>query len=153
MRRWIRMSIIVSPLLYGSYLTWNYFQTTLGYKLESSVTSPSGRWQAYHYSVWVEHGFPTAEWDEVHLVDTTKSATPQNVFGFDRSPIAMNWRSDATLQIKLNNGVYIGTRKKQLGDVKIELAFEPNDRRSRRERLIELKIPKDEWWWYDIPVD
>ena len=49
--------------------------------------------------------------------------------------------------------MFIGERIKRLGDAKIEIQFEPNDPNARRDRLIENKIPKENWWMYDIPLD
>ena len=153
MRLWIWTAIIISPLLYGSYRIWKYVQTVLGYELVSSATSPSGEWRVDDYFVWVEHGFPTFDWREIHLTDIKANAAPQEVFGFSQSSATLNWLDGATLLIKVNNKVYIGKRIKQSGDVKIDLTFEPDDPQARRQRLIDHKIPKEDWWMYDIPLD
>ena len=66
---------------------------------------------------------------------------------------SLSWEDNVTLRITVRNSIYIGTRLRNVGDIKVQLDFEPDDPQARRERLIEHKIPKEKWWMYDIPLD
>jgi hypothetical protein len=97
--------------------------------------------------------FTTFEWSEIRLTDIGQKGLPQRVLLFSLSEIGLAWPDQDTLLIKAENRMFIGDRIKRLGDAKIEISFEPNDPNARRDRLIENKIPKENWWMYDIPLD
>ena len=153
MRRWIWIAVIGCPLLYVSYKVWSYFHPEPEYRLESSTFSPSGRWRVQNYSVWMSTAFTTFEWSEIRLTDIGRKGTPQRVLLFSLSEVGLAWPDQDTLLIKAENRMFIGERIKRLGDANIEILFEPDDPNARRDRLIEHKIPKDDWWMYDIPLD
>jgi len=97
--------------------------------------------------------FTTFEWSEIRLTDIGRKGTPQRVLLFSLSEVGLAWPDQDTLLIKAENRIFIGERIKRLGDANIEILFEPDDPNARRDRLIGNKIPKENWWMYDIPVD
>ena len=152
MRRWIWLAILSLSMIYASYRIWNATHPKPEYELESSVTSPSGRWRAEHYLGWVQLGFSVEVWREIRLTDQLNLSTTK-MLRFTSGPVTMRWSDDFTLAVRAENTILISTRINQNSDIKIQLAFEPDDPQARRQRLIEHKIPKEDWWMYDIPLD
>ena len=153
MRRWLWIAILLSPVAWGATQIWEHFHPEREYREISREISPSGRWRAVQHLGWVQAGFSVAEWIEVRLIDRDQADKTSLVMEGSQYLLALKWESDSMLRIKVRNSIYIGTRAIRVGDVKIELDFEPNDPAARRDRLIMLNVPKEKWWMYDIPLD
>ena len=152
LRRWLLLAALMSPLLYGSYKLWRYFNEPPVFELLSSVPSPSGKWQAESYYAYGDIGFSIIEWGEVHI-RRAGEATSTIILQSSAINGRRRWIDDETLQISVYNLAFIGRRLRDYERIGIELAFEPDDPIGRRERLIELKIPLDDWWMYDVSPD
>ena len=153
MRRWLWIAILLVPLAWGATRVWDHFHPEREYQEISHEISPSGRWRAEQRLVWVQLGFSAVEWVEVHLIDEHLKKTVAIVLAGSQNLRALNWEDNETLRITARNSIYIGTRLRNVGDIKIQLDFEPDDPQARRESLIAQKTPKENWWMYDIPPD
>lgn len=151
--KWVRWAFIIATLLAIADFIRDISQDHGGSRLDSSVVSPSGRWRAEDYTVWDHSGIQLIMWSEIRLIDTRGSGSPQVVLGYDQGAIKLNWSDESTLQPLVRGKIHIGHRVRTVGDVKIDLVFEVEDAKARRERLIDQKIPKEKWWMYDIPLD
>ena len=153
MRRWIWIAILLAPVAWGTSQVWDHFHPEREYQEISHEISPSGRWRAEQLLVWVQSGFSVVEWVEVHVIDEQLKKTAAIVLAGSQNLRSLSWEDNVTLRITVRNSIYIGTRLRNVGDIKIQLDFDPDDLQARRERLIDQKIPKEKWWMYDIPVD
>ena len=151
--KWVRWAFIMATLLAIADFIRDISQDRGGSRLDASVVSPSGRWRAEDYTVWDHSGIQLIMWSEIRLTDTRGSGSPQVVLGYDQGAIKLNWPDESTLQPLVRGKIHIGHRVRTVGDVKIDLVFEVEDAKARRERLIDQKIPKEKWWMYDIPLD
>ena len=151
--KWVRWAFIIATLLAIADFIRDISQDHGGSRLDSSLVSPSGRWRAEDYTEWNHSGIQLNMWSEIRLIDTRGSGSPQVVLGYDQGAIKLNWPDESTLQPLVRGKIHIGHRVRTVGDVKIDLVFEVEDAKARRERLIDQKIPKEKWWMYDIPLD
>jgi len=119
----------------------------------SSAASPSGRWRADQYIGWVQHGFSAIEWIEIRLIDGFDGRASTPVMQANQYVVSMNWETDVSLRLVAPNTIYIGMRRRTIGDIGIGVFFEPDDLQARRQRLIEHKTPLDKWWMYDVSPD
>jgi hypothetical protein len=92
-------------------------------------------------------------WGEVRVTDSLSKGSTRVVLGYGTGGVKLHWVDESTLQLLVRGKIHIGSRVRTVGDVKVDLIFESEDVKARRDRLIENKIPKENWWMYDIPLD
>lgn len=153
MRRWIWIIILLVTVAWGTAQIWGHLHPHREYIEISQEISPLGRWQAEQRLVRMQLGFSVAEWIEIRLIDRVHVDRKNLVMEASQYLLALKWENDSTLRITLRNSIYIGSRAARVGDVRIELDFEPNDPAERRKRLISSNVPKENWWMYDLSAE
>lgn len=151
--KWVRWAFIIATLLVIADFSRDISPEHGGSRLDASVDSPAGRWRAEDYTVWDHSGIQLIMWSETRLTDTRGPGSTQVVLGYDQGGIQLNWLDESTLQLLVRGKIHIGSRVRTVGDVKVDLIFESEDVKARRDRLLVNKTPKEDWWMYDIPLD
>ena len=141
--KWVRWAFIIATLLAIADFLREPPQDDRGARLDYSVGSPAGRWLAEDYTVWVQAGIQLIMWGEVRLTDTFNKDSTQVVLGYGTGSVKLHWKDESTLQLLVFEKIYIGSRVRTVGAIKVNLVFEPDDPQARRERLIDQKIPKE----------
>ena len=151
--KWVRWAFIIATLLAIVDFLREPSQDDRGARLDYSVDSPSGRWRAEDYTVWVQAGIQLIMWGEVRVTDTLSKGSTRVVLGYGTGGVKLHWVDESTLQLLVRGKIHIGSRVRTVGDVKVDLIFESEDVEARRDNLLVNKIPKEDWWMYDIPLD
>jgi hypothetical protein len=119
-------------------------------KGEMRRLSPSGLTKAEEISVYWSRAIVHIVSQELILSGKSLPGGKNVVLGFEGKISSMDWLDETTLHVALPNRTHIGHRVRNIAGIKVLLSFDPDDPDARRRNLEEGKVPRDEWWKYDI---